>query len=110
MGVRIKVARAPESNRRCGSDKVVRKVAPYIRTLQAAKDATTTQIADALNAAEIYAPSGGPWAYSTMRRAIHRAAELNLGVIPRKLSSPRTRGTGTPKWIGIISTDQIRGE
>lgn len=107
MGVTIKVAPARHRNRRSGFNKRVIAVAPHIRDLQSAGFLTIDDIANALNAAGLKAPTGPRWSYGTTRRVMLRAAELELGVVPRTLRSSRSHGgANCSKWMGISCAEQ----
>jgi len=67
-------------------DKQVMALAPEINALQSAGICDVRKLAERLNAAGLRAPSGRPFAYSTMRRVLWRKKELQLGEGPRTVS------------------------
>ena len=109
MGIFIDLAHP--SNRRRGYDPIIKLIAPAIHECQRAGIVRVREIADALNADEVRAPSGGKWTYTSMHRAITRAASLGLAAPVQSIADaatarpvsylPRSRFDETSsKWIG----------
>jgi hypothetical protein len=77
-------------------DRQVMALAPEINTLQLAGLRDIRKLAQRLNAAGFRAPSGKPFAYSTMRRFLRRKKELQLGEGPRTVSAAASRRPPRP--------------
>jgi hypothetical protein len=72
-------------------DAAIRELAPTIAERQAGECPAIHELAEHLNELGLVAPSGSPFAYTTMRRVLFRLAQLGICLRPMTLSESRQR-------------------